>query len=102
MIISVPLTMGQSSGGGWDGSTPTAPGSVAKKSGPGVALRVFSPTAASGQSVLPYCSMSQAQLSFHGHRDAVKFFVSVPGFCSSPLSPVSFSLFLVSNWKTNT
>ena len=21
----------------------------------------------------------QAQLSFHGHRDAVKFFVSVPG-----------------------
>ena len=27
----------------------------------------------------PYCSMSQAQLSFHGHRDAVKFFVSVPG-----------------------
>ena len=23
--------------------------------------------------------MAQAQLSFHGHRDAVKFFVSVPG-----------------------
>lgn len=28
---------------------------------------------------IPYCSMSQAQLSFHGHRDAVKFFVAVPG-----------------------
>jgi len=28
---------------------------------------------------IPFCSMSQAQLSFHGHRDAVKFFVSVPG-----------------------
>ncbi|RZF40125.1 hypothetical protein LSTR_LSTR011253 [Laodelphax striatellus] len=27
----------------------------------------------------PYCSMAQAQLSFHGHRDAVKFFVAVPG-----------------------
>ena len=31
------------------------------------------------ESFVPYCNMSQAQLSFHGHRDAVKFFVSVPG-----------------------
>jgi len=31
------------------------------------------------ETFVPYCSMSQAQLSFHGHRDAVKFFVSVPG-----------------------
>ena len=28
---------------------------------------------------VPYCSMAQAQLSFHGHKDAVKFFVAVPG-----------------------
>ncbi|XP_075207582.1 C-Jun-amino-terminal kinase-interacting protein 4 isoform X1 [Anomaloglossus baeobatrachus] len=28
---------------------------------------------------IPYCSMAHAQLCFHGHRDAVKFFVSVPG-----------------------
>jgi len=27
---------------------------------------------------LPYCYMAQAQLSFHGHRDAVKFFAAVP------------------------
>ncbi|KAL4617884.1 C-Jun-amino-terminal kinase-interacting protein 3-like isoform X4 [Arapaima gigas] len=33
----------------------------------------------SGSSFIPYCSMAQAQLCFHGHRDAVKFFVSVPG-----------------------
>ena len=33
-------------------------------------------------SFIPYCGMAQAQLSFHGHRDAVKFFVSVPGSCS--------------------
>lgn len=32
-------------------------------------------------SFIPYCSMAQAQLCFHGHRDAVKFFVSVPGEC---------------------
>ncbi|XP_078081997.1 C-Jun-amino-terminal kinase-interacting protein 4-like isoform X5 [Mustelus asterias] len=27
---------------------------------------------------IPYCSMAHAQLCFHGHRDAVKFFVAVP------------------------
>ena len=32
-------------------------------------------------SFIPYCTMAQAQLSFHGHRDAVKFFVVVPGKC---------------------
>ena len=31
------------------------------------------------ETFIPYCSMAQAQLSFHGHRDAVKFFVSVTG-----------------------
>ncbi|XP_055527323.1 JNK-interacting protein 3-like [Wyeomyia smithii] len=28
--------------------------------------------------MIPRCCMANAQLSFHGHRDAVKFFVSVP------------------------
>lgn len=28
---------------------------------------------------IPYCSMAHAQLCFHGHQDAVKFFVAVPG-----------------------
>lgn len=37
----------------------------------------------SSGSFIPYCSMAQAQLCFHGHRDAVKFFVSVPGESSS-------------------
>lgn len=26
----------------------------------------------------PYCNISDAQFSFHGHRDAVKFFLNVP------------------------
>ncbi|XP_025413957.1 JNK-interacting protein 3 isoform X3 [Sipha flava] len=30
-------------------------------------------------SFIPYCSMAHAQLSVHGFRDSVKFFVSVPG-----------------------
>jgi mitogen-activated protein kinase 8 interacting protein 3 len=31
------------------------------------------------ETFVPFCNMAQAQLSFHGHRDAVKFFVAVPG-----------------------
>jgi hypothetical protein len=33
--------------------------------------------------IIPKCCMAHSQLSFHGHRDAVKFFVSVP------MSPVT-------------
>lgn len=47
---------------------------------PGSAVRVYGDD---GSDVLgsfvPYCSMAHAQLCFHGHRDAVKFFVTVPG-----------------------
>ncbi|KAL1518265.1 hypothetical protein ABEB36_001911 [Hypothenemus hampei] len=28
---------------------------------------------------IPFCTMAHAQLSFHGHRENVKFFVAVPG-----------------------
>ncbi|XP_025054953.1 C-Jun-amino-terminal kinase-interacting protein 4 isoform X6 [Alligator sinensis] len=35
---------------------------------------------------IPYCSMAHAQLCFHGHRDAVKFFVAVPGQVACPQS----------------
>lgn len=45
-----------------------------------------------GSSVsIPYCSMAHAQLSFHGHRDAVKFFVAVPG-----VDPPSSSMLVMS------
>jgi len=46
--------------------------------GPGCILRVAGDREEPGKEI-PSCSMSQAQLSFHGHRDAVKFFVAVPG-----------------------
>lgn len=49
---------------------------------PGGVVRVFSDSVTSQltpASFVPFCSMAQAQLSFHGHRDAVKFFVAVPG-----------------------
>uniref|UniRef100_A0AAX7SRX9 C-Jun-amino-terminal kinase-interacting protein 4 n=1 Tax=Astatotilapia calliptera TaxID=8154 RepID=A0AAX7SRX9_ASTCA len=55
---------------------------------PGSAVRVYGDD--SGDKVtagtfVPYCSMAHAQLSFHGHRDAVKFFTAVP-VCPSVLS----------------
>lgn len=43
----------------------------------------------SAGSFIPYCSMAQAQLCFHGHRDAVKFFVSVPGNPSRSGAPAN-------------
>uniref|UniRef100_A0A8C2I2X1 C-Jun-amino-terminal kinase-interacting protein 4 n=1 Tax=Cyprinus carpio TaxID=7962 RepID=A0A8C2I2X1_CYPCA len=49
---------------------------------PGGAVRVYGDDTVDGVltgSYVPYCSMAHAQLCFHGHRDAVKFFASVPG-----------------------
>uniref|UniRef100_A0A672PF21 C-Jun-amino-terminal kinase-interacting protein 4 n=1 Tax=Sinocyclocheilus grahami TaxID=75366 RepID=A0A672PF21_SINGR len=48
---------------------------------PGGVVRVYDDTVdgvVTG-SYVPYCSMAHAQLCFHGHRDAVKFFATVPG-----------------------
>lgn len=66
VIISVPL----SDCGGYNGAVVHRGGSM-----PGGGVRV---STAPG-SYIPYCSMAHAQLSFHGHRDSVKFFVAVPG-----------------------
>uniref|UniRef100_H2M4A3 Uncharacterized protein n=1 Tax=Oryzias latipes TaxID=8090 RepID=H2M4A3_ORYLA len=49
---------------------------------PGAAVRVYgdeSSDCAAPGGFVPYCSMAHAQLCFHGHREAVKFFVTVPG-----------------------
>ncbi|KAL0280334.1 UNVERIFIED_CONTAM: hypothetical protein PYX00_001659 [Menopon gallinae] len=72
VIISVPLSE--------NAVTSVSPGSVVRA--PGAVVRVY--TDATSDKVLPgsfipYCSMAQAQLSFHGHRDSVKFFTAVPG-----------------------
>ncbi|XP_031423011.1 C-Jun-amino-terminal kinase-interacting protein 3 isoform X12 [Clupea harengus] len=65
VIISIPLTETNK-------VSPTSSGGV---------IHVYADDSAekSNGSFIPYCSMAQAQLCFHGHRDAVKFFVSVPG-----------------------
>uniref|UniRef100_A0A673AMP9 C-Jun-amino-terminal kinase-interacting protein 4 n=1 Tax=Sphaeramia orbicularis TaxID=375764 RepID=A0A673AMP9_9TELE len=68
VIISIPLSEANMT----TGVVPNRPGS---------AVRVYSDDAADCAmpgSFVPYCSMAHAQLCFHGHRDAVKFFVTVP------------------------
>lgn len=57
--------------------------------GPGGIIRVISPP----RNTIPYCNMAHAQLSFHGHQDVVKFFVSVPGTGGKK------NLFIYSNCK---
>ncbi|MCP9259207.1 C-Jun-amino-terminal kinase-interacting protein 4 [Dirofilaria immitis] len=50
--------------------------------GPGGLIRVYGGMASertSPDNFIPYCDMSRAQLSFHGHKDSVKFFLAVPG-----------------------
>eukprot|EP00095_Tigriopus_kingsejongensis_P005190 maker-scaffold321_size207582-snap-gene-1.30 protein:Tk05190 transcript:maker-scaffold321_size207582-snap-gene-1.30-mRNA-1 annotation:"c-jun-amino-terminal kinase-interacting protein 3" len=66
---------------------------IKKKSVPGETVRVYTDSQehVTAESFIPYCNMSQAQLSFHGHRDAVKFFVSVPGHGGLALNPTSSS-----------
>ncbi|XP_072568414.1 C-Jun-amino-terminal kinase-interacting protein 4 isoform X13 [Paramormyrops kingsleyae] len=49
---------------------------------PGSAIRVYgdeNSDKVTPGTYVPFCSMAHAQLCFHGHRDAVKFFVAVPG-----------------------
>lgn len=53
--------------------------------GPGGLVRVFGPGSDKSNddmpsdTLIPYCNLSHAQLSFHGHKDSVKFFLGVPG-----------------------
>ncbi|XP_076615507.1 C-Jun-amino-terminal kinase-interacting protein 4 isoform X3 [Chaetodon auriga] len=74
VIISIPLTE----------TVPSAANKVTKATGnqPGSAVRVYSDDSSdkvTAGTFVPYCSMAHAQLCFHGHRDAVKFFTAVPG-----------------------
>uniref|UniRef100_A0A4W6F6V3 Sperm associated antigen 9 n=1 Tax=Lates calcarifer TaxID=8187 RepID=A0A4W6F6V3_LATCA len=78
VIISIPLTESKLKIKG------VSANKVTKATGnqPGSVVRVYGDD--SGDKVtagtfVPYCSMAHAQLCFHGHRDAVKFFTAVPG-----------------------
>ncbi|KAK0419757.1 hypothetical protein QR680_014306 [Steinernema hermaphroditum] len=78
VIISVPLN---------DKESKTAIKTPTKSPGPGGVVRVYSDQTGDkvsvGTSFVPYCNLTQAQLSFHGHKDAVKFFLAVPAGPSS-------------------
>ncbi|XP_044160139.1 C-Jun-amino-terminal kinase-interacting protein 3 isoform X8 [Bufo gargarizans] len=72
VVISIPLTETNK-------TSPTSSGEVARAGGGVIHVYSDENSEKSAGSFIPYCSMAQAQLCFHGHRDAVKFFVSVPG-----------------------
>ncbi|XP_041076813.1 C-Jun-amino-terminal kinase-interacting protein 4-like isoform X3 [Polyodon spathula] len=58
---------------------------------PGGVIRVYgdeSSDKVTPATFIPYCSMAHAQLCFHGHRDAVKFFAAVPGQVICPPSGI--------------
>ncbi|RVE59208.1 hypothetical protein OJAV_G00186350 [Oryzias javanicus] len=76
VIISIPLTE-------------TNKASKAAGNLPGGVVRLYgddSGDKVTAGTVIPFCSMAQAQLCFHGHRDAVKFFAAVPGHAVPPSS----------------
>ncbi|XP_077130811.1 C-Jun-amino-terminal kinase-interacting protein 3 isoform X5 [Ranitomeya variabilis] len=85
VVISIPLTetvvlhRGQLLGLRANKTSPTSSGEVARAGGGVIHVYSDENSEKSAGSFIPYCSMAQAQLCFHGHRDAVKFFVSVPG-----------------------
>lgn len=73
---------------GAHGSLSASSSSGIASTGPGGVVRVYSDPVSekvTPGTYIPYCSMANAQLSFHGHRDAVKFFVAVPGKSSAIL-----------------
>ncbi|XP_031699010.1 C-Jun-amino-terminal kinase-interacting protein 4 isoform X1 [Anarrhichthys ocellatus] len=71
VIISIPLT-----------ETANKVTKAAASNHPGSVVRVYGDDSSDkvrAGTFVPYCSMAHAQLCFHGHRDAVKFFTAVPG-----------------------
>ncbi|CAB4009020.1 C-Jun-amino-terminal kinase-interacting 3 [Paramuricea clavata] len=88
VVLSIPLVAAQPESSRSVVTTPTDNG------GPGGVVRVYTDTMEKGgeksgvSSFMPYCSMINAHISFHGHRDSVKFFVTVPGSMDRA-SPVS-------------
>ncbi|XGW16551.1 hypothetical protein V3C99_001759 [Haemonchus contortus] len=82
VVISVPLS------GSLEQKVETNDGKKSSN-GPGGLVRVYSSNKDSkddasssgggGGAFIPYCNLTQAQLSFHGHKDSVKFFLAVPG-----------------------
>ncbi|CAG0887550.1 unnamed protein product [Cyprideis torosa] len=83
VILSVPLS---------ESPPPSHPSSSSRL--PGNVVRVYAdpdqPDRVTPGSFIPFCNMSQTQLSFHGHQDAVKFFVAVPERHRVAINPCIF------------
>ncbi|TNN48626.1 C-Jun-amino-terminal kinase-interacting protein 4 [Liparis tanakae] len=78
VILSIPLT--ETANKVTKAAASDLPGGVVRVYGDDRSDKVTAGT------FVPYCSMAHAQLCFHGHRDAVKFFTAVPGHAVPPAS----------------
>uniref|UniRef100_A0A8C0LNA7 C-Jun-amino-terminal kinase-interacting protein 4 n=1 Tax=Canis lupus dingo TaxID=286419 RepID=A0A8C0LNA7_CANLU len=86
VIISIPLTESKGKYLVFGFSVAANKTSGAPGNRPGSVIRVYgdeNSDKVTPGTFIPYCSMAHAQLCFHGHQDAVKFFVAVPGDGSS-------------------
>ncbi|XP_078481918.1 C-Jun-amino-terminal kinase-interacting protein 4 isoform X10 [Ciona intestinalis] len=83
VVMSVPLSEGAKS----NQASSAVLSSSRASDRPGGVVRVYKDPLSdkiTPGTFIPYCSMANAQLSFHGYRDAVKFFVAVPGCVTQP------------------
>ena len=77
VILSVPFT--DNSNGKKSNGTAALPGSIVRVGATEANGSSGGGTAAAQDGLrVPYCNLADAQFSFHGHRDAIKFFLSVP------------------------
>ncbi|XP_046853151.1 JNK-interacting protein 3-like isoform X2 [Xenia sp. Carnegie-2017] len=88
VILSIPLVVAQPESSKSPVTSPVDSG------GPGGVVRVYTDTEGKGEQTgssrfMPYCSMVNAHISFHGHRDSVKFFVTISGCMDKATSLIS-------------
>ncbi|XP_035262847.1 C-Jun-amino-terminal kinase-interacting protein 4 isoform X7 [Anguilla anguilla] len=82
VIISIPLTETMFPQQGRSLRQRANKVTTGSSSRPGSVIRVYgdeNSDKVTAGTYVPFCSMAHAQLCFHGHRDAVKFFAAVPG-----------------------
>ena len=74
-----------------------APGSIQRvfsdsSTDAGSATSLASAAGSTRAAFVPYCDLQMAHLSYHGHRDSVRFFLAVPGLDASASRPLTTRL----------
>ncbi|XP_055383001.1 JNK-interacting protein 3 [Condylostylus longicornis] len=78
VVISVPLNDGGISNNYKTSNTTATSNTTSNSNTNNINTIIKASNNSNNDGYIPRCCMANAQLSFHGHRDAVKFFVAVP------------------------